>query len=205
MPSARQGRKNKPRPSCKRPAAISARKRTHPPYKILIVSQGRELRKIGAKALMEFINPFIDERAYLSLQKKVTLEEERKFVEESARALDLGNAVKVFLFVDGKVAGNCDVRKSSVQGEEGNVSFGLAVSREFRGFGFGELLLRKGIAVARKKFKPHRMWIDHVGGNKIAAQLYRKVGFVEVARLKEYHLHYGKRHDKVMMEYVGRR
>ena len=171
---------------------------------MLIVSSGAGLRKIGARALMDFINPFIEERAYLPLRKKVTLAEEKKFVKESARALDSGKLLNILLFADGKIAGKCDIRKATAQGEEHNVSFGLAVSRKFRGFGFGELLLRKGIALARKKFKPHRMWIDYVDGNRVAARLYRKAGFVKVARLREYHLHYGKWRDKIMMEYRGR-
>ncbi|MCX6770040.1 MAG: GNAT family protein [Candidatus Micrarchaeota archaeon] len=182
---------------------MQAKKRA-PKHVIRIVSSGAGLRKIGARALMDFINPFIEERAYLPLRKKVTLAEEKKYVAESARALDSGKLLNIFLFADGKVSGKCDIRKAAAQGDEGNVSFGLAVSKKFRGFGFGELLLRKSIALAKKKFKPHKMWIDHADGNKVAARLYRKVGFVQVARLKEYHLHYGKWRDKIMMEYRGK-
>jgi len=175
-----------------------------PSYKLLVVSRGSQLKKIGAKALMDFINPFVEEHAHLAIQKKVTLKQEMKFVEDGARALDSGCEARVFLFVDGKVAGNCSVRQATLQSDKGNVSFGIAVSKEFRGFGFGELLLRKGIAVAKKRFKPHKMWIDHDAKNRVAARLYRKVGFVKVARLKEYHLHFGEYHDKVIMEYNDR-
>ena len=176
-----------------------------PPYKILVVSRGSQLKRIGAKALLEFINPIVEERAYITLQKKVTLKYEKKWLKESAApALDNGSVVKLYLFIDGEIAGNCDIRKAVVQGEEGNVSFGLAVSKKFRGFGFGELLLMKGIAVAKKKFKPHRIWVDFVDGNPVAPRLYKKAGFVEVARLNEYYRHYGKWHDKVTMEYVGK-
>ena len=184
---------------------ISGKKHALPPYEIRIISRGSQLKKIGAKALMDFINPFIDERAYITLQKKVTLKYEKKWLNESAApALDDGSVVKLYLFIDGRIAGNCDIRKATVQGEEGNVSFGLAVSKEFRGFGFDELLLRKGIALAKKKFKPHRMWVDFVDGNRAAPKLYKKVGFVEAARMKEYYRHYGKWHDKVTMEYMGK-
>ena len=176
--------------------------RIMPSYEIKVISRGSELKKIGAKALMEFINPIVEERAYITLQKKVTLRYEKKWLKESAApALDNGSVLKLYLFINGKIAGNCDIRKAAVQGEEGNVSFGLAVSKEFRGFGFGELLLRKGIALARKKFKPHRMWVDFVDGNEVAPRLYRKIGFVEVARLKQYHSHYGRYEDKVFMQY----
>ena len=201
MAGAKNRRNKRARPPYKTLEDGRAQRRPFPPYKILIVSRGSQLKKIGAQALMDFINPFVEERAYLAIQKKVTLKEERKFVDDGARALDSGCEVRIFLFVDDKVVGNCSVRQATLQSDNGNVSFGIAVSKEFRGFGFGELLLRKGLEVAKKKFKPHKMWIDHVGGNNVAARLYRKVGFVKVARLKEYHLHHGEWHDKVMMEH----
>jgi hypothetical protein len=40
----------------------SGKKRALPQYKILVVSRGSQLRRIGAKALMDFINPFVDEK-----------------------------------------------------------------------------------------------------------------------------------------------
>jgi ribosomal protein S18 acetylase RimI-like enzyme len=82
-----------------------------------------------------------------------------------------------------------------------NVNFGLAVSKKWRGYGFGEMLLRKGIKVAKKKLKPHKMWIEHDSENKIAARLYEKVGFAEVARLRHQTMHFGRYTDNCIMEY----
>lgn len=175
-----------------------------PPYKILVVSRGRELKRIGAKAFMDFINPFVEEKAYLSIQKKVTLRQEGEWLGKKAEEIDRGEQVEVLLFVNGKLAGNCDARKGALPNQKHNVTFGLAVSREWRGHGFGEMLLRKGIEVARKKFKPHRMWIEHDSENKIAARLYRKVGFVQAARLKHYASHFGRYTDNCIMEYKGK-
>jgi RimJ/RimL family protein N-acetyltransferase len=84
------------------------------------------------------------------------------------------------------------------------VHFGLIIAKPHRGKGFGELLLRKCIGIAKKRMKPHRMWIEHVGGNNVAAKLYRKVGFVQVACLREYVCHFGKWHDRIQMEYKGK-
>ena len=185
MPSARRGKS----------------KRTMPQYEIRIISRGSELKKIGAKALMDYFNPIIGEKARVKLQKKVTLAEERQYVLEQAKLLDKKLLAKAFLFVDGRIAGVSEIRKSAIPSESHNATLSIAISRKWRGFGFGELLLRRAIAEAKRRFAPKKMWLDTYGGNKIATRLYQKVGFVEIARLKDFHAHYGKYEDKVMMEY----
>ena len=186
MPSARVGKKkNLPLPK----------------YKLLVVSRGSQLKKIGAKALMDYFNPIIGQKAHVLLQKKVTLKEEKKYVLEQAKLLDSGRLVKIFLFVDGKIAGVSEIRRSAIPSEAHNATFSIAISPKWQGMGFGELLLRRAIAEAKARFSPKKMWLDRLSGNKIAGRLYEKVGFVEVARLKGYHSHYGKLEDKVFMEY----
>jgi ribosomal protein S18 acetylase RimI-like enzyme len=175
-----------------------------PAHEILVASRGRELKKIGAKALRNYFNPIIGEKARVTLEKKVTLAEERKYVLEQAKLLDKKLLLKIFLFVQGSIAGICDVRKGTLPSEAHNVTFGIALSRKWRGFGFGELLLRRAISEAKVRFRPKKMWLDRYGGNEIAGSLYRKVGFAEIARLKDFHSHYGKYEDKVIMEYRGK-
>jgi RimJ/RimL family protein N-acetyltransferase len=109
------------------------------------------------------------------------------------------------LLLDGKrIAGMCDINRDPLQGREHNVSFGLSVASEYRRKGIGEMLLRKAIEVAKEQFRPHRMWIEYVDGNKTAARLYKKVGFREFARQDEYVCHYGAWHDCVLMQYKGK-
>jgi len=172
-----------------------------PPYRLLVVSRGSGLKKIGAKALMEYFNPIIGKKAHVLLQKKVTLAEEEKHVLEQAKLLEKKQLVKIFLFVGGKVAGVSEIRRSALPSEAHNAVFSIAVSPKWQGRGFGELLLRRAISEAKERFSPKRMWLDRYSGNKIAGKLYEKVGFVEVARLKGYHCHYGKYEDKIFMEY----
>ena len=176
-----------------------------PAHEILTISHGSDLRKIGADAFLEFINTFVDERAYLTIQEKATLSQERRWLEKTAREIDRGEKLALLLLVGGKIAGNCEVRRGETPDQMHNVTFGIAIRKEFRGVGFGELLLQCGIEAARKRFSPRNMWIDHYAKNRVAAQLYKKVGFVEVARLREYHLHYGAYDDKVLMEYRKKR
>lgn len=169
---------------------------------IRAISSGQELLKISAKEYMDYFNPFVEEKSYLLRDEPVTLEQEEKWLEKNAKEIDEGKLIKVLLLMDGKLAGMADARRGEDK-QRHNVTFGLSVSKEYRGKGYGERLLRMAIEEAEKRLKPHRMWIEYVEGNEVAGKLYEKAGFVEVARLKDYVNHYGKWAGKVIMEYRG--
>ncbi len=171
---------------------------------ICVITKGKDLLQIGPKEFRDFIAPFIREKAFLNIQKVPTMDEQKKWVKARAKEMDQKLRLKVLLLDDGYVVGDCDAFRKSIAGEEGNVHFGLTVSRAYRGKGWGEKLLRMTIREARRRFKPHRMWIEHMDGNRPARRLYQKVGFVEIARLDGYHNHFGRRRDKVLMQYKGR-
>ncbi|MFA5077590.1 MAG: GNAT family protein [Candidatus Micrarchaeia archaeon] len=165
-----------------------------------LVRSGKELRKLGAKAFMDYINPIIREKAYILMDKPVTLKQEKEWLESTAKAMDAKSQMKIILFVDRKIAGVCDVMRGRYK-EMHNVHFGLSVAKKHRGKGYGEMLLRKGIQAAKKYFKPHRIWIEHLEGNETARKLYEKLGFIEVARLDEYENYFGRWIDKILMRY----
>lgn len=168
---------------------------------IRVITRGRDLLKIGPKAFLDFIAPFVKEKAFIVRQKVPTMAQQRVWVKKQAAELDHGRLLFVLLFDNGRLAGNCACRQSESEAEIHNAHFGLIISKPFRGIGWGEKLLRMAIAEAKKRFEPHRMWIECVDGNKAAHCLYKKVGFVEVGRLGEYHNHYGRWCDKVLMQY----
>jgi len=165
-----------------------------------VITKGSQLRKIGAKAYLDYISPFIKEKAFLIITKIPTLKEQKKWLGDNAGAIDSGEQINVLLFVDGKLCGNADANKGK-RSECHNVEIGISISKEQRGKGLGEKLLRKTIAVAKKRLKPHKIWLTHIAGNTHARNLYKKVGFVQVASLKEYLNHYGEWRDKIWMEY----
>lgn len=171
-------------------------------HEIKVISKGRDLLKVGVKPFLKHINELVAEKSLIGADKKKMYAEEKKWLESCAKEIDRKNQLKVLLFVDGEFAGSCDVRKGQLEKERHNVHFGLSIGKKHRGNGYGEMLLRKGIAAAKKYFKPHKMWIEHTEGNGAAANLYKKAGFVEIARLKEYVYHFGEWRDKILMEYL---
>ncbi|VVB56800.1 Acetyltransferase (GNAT) family protein [uncultured archaeon] len=171
-------------------------------HEIRVITKGKDLLAIGPKTFKEFITPFVKEKSYLSVQKVPTLAQQRAWVAARAKEIDKKALFYVLLFSDGKLVGDCSAHLASErQSERHNVYFGLAISKSHRGMGWGEKLLRRAIVEAKKRFKPHRIWIEHTEGNLPARRLYQKVGFVEVGRLNEYHNHHGRFVDKILMQY----
>lgn len=171
-------------------------------HKIKIIRKGKDLLKIGAKAFKEYINPFVIERAFIILEKPVSLKEEEKWLKKTAQEIDAKKQIKIILFIDEKIAGVCDVHRKELK-EKYNVHFGLSIAKEHRKKGYGGMLLKKSIEVAKKYFKPHKLWIEYQEGNKAAKILYEKTGFVEFTELKEYINQFGEWKNKILMEYKG--
>ncbi|MBU0586341.1 GNAT family N-acetyltransferase [Candidatus Micrarchaeota archaeon] len=174
-----------------------------PKYEIKIIKSGREFLKIGtAKEFMDYINPFVEDKTYILMENPISLKEEKQWFKNEIKSLDSGIVLKLILLADGKLAGISEGRKGTLKNKY-NVTFGLSVSKQHRGKGFGKKLLIRCIQESKKYFKPRKMWIEYISGNEVAKNLYESVGFVEVATLKEYVNHFGKWLDRVIMEYRG--
>lgn len=169
--------------------------------KIQIITRSEDLEKIGAKTFKDYITPIVKEKASLTIQKPPTLAHEKAWLKTRARQIKDKKCLMVVLFIDNKLSGCAEARVPETDGESKNVHFGLSISKEYRGRGFGEKLLKIEIKESKKGFKPKNLWIEHVQNNIPARKLYQKLGFVEIARLKDYHCHYGKYKDKILMRY----
>ena len=77
---------------------------------------------------------------------------------------------------------------------------GISVAGEYRGVGVGETLLRTVIDWAKQQPGLERLELSVFAHNTRAINLYRKLGFVEMARLpKAFKLGDGTYYDDVMM------
>jgi putative acetyltransferase len=146
----------------------------------------REPRPADAKELMRFINEFADESmSGIIVNKKTTLRDERKWLAE--RLKEIKNKETVMLVVDsgGRILGNCDVNRYRYKRSH-RALFGIALSREIRGKGVGEALMRKTIDLARQRLKGLEFIdLSAMNYNDRALNLYKKVGFVELARIPD--------------------
>lgn len=146
-------------------------------------------------SLLEMINSLVEEKAMIIVQNKVTLEQERNYLKEIIKNR---NSVFLFLIIDGKVMGSAGITKyENIKSHIGEM--GIILKKEARGLGLGEKLFKKVMEEGIKKFKLRIVILDVFKGNKIAQNLYKKLGFKKVGVIKGGEKYYNQYVDNVMM------
>lgn len=149
---------------------------------------------------MDYMNTISRERTFITFQGEVlTLEEEKKYMEDFIKKMGEGKALKLLVFAGKKLIGISDItlqiRTSSHVGV-----FGLTVAKEFRNEGIGRLLMEKVIAEAEKNMPDLRIiTLGCFGDNPLAYGLYQKLGFQESGRVPGGIRHNGKYVDHIFM------
>lgn len=105
---------------------------------------------------------------------KYTPESEAEWV-QSARTSE-NNAVLV-CEVDGRIAGNCEVRHHTQLKTRHRANIGIALMKEFWGLGIGTAMFREMIEIARSWEDVTHLELEFVEGNSRARGLYEKMGF----------------------------
>ncbi len=152
----------------------------------------------SVRALCRYINDLVEEDTYLLVNKKVSLKEERKWLKARIEEIGKGKAVHLVAEWNGRIVGACEARSDKGR-ETANANIGIAVSKDFRGVGLGEFLLKGIINLAKKRLKPSLIYLTLLGPNKPARKLYEKLGFREVARLPKWTPFKRKRVDRIFM------
>ena len=159
----------------------------------------RKLKKNeSVKELLEYINELVKEDTYINLNKIQTYKEEKKWLKDIIKSMKKGDIVVLVAEIEGKIIGIVEARKGKGR-EQGNVSIGISIRKNFRGKGFGKKLLNQIIVTAKKKFKPKNIYLEVLAPNKVAISLYRKLGFKKIARLKSWSKYRNKYVDKILM------
>jgi RimJ/RimL family protein N-acetyltransferase len=149
-------------------------------------------KRIPVKSLLDYINGMIAENAWISKRKKVTMKEEAAWKKNTVSGIRKGDIVMSIAVADGGVAGNCWAHREGPGRISRNIVLGIAISKNFRGKGLGELLMRRTIAKSKKKFNPRNIFLTVAEPNKAARKLYEKVGFRKIARFPDWVENKGK-------------
>ncbi|MBQ8108925.1 MAG: GNAT family N-acetyltransferase [Clostridia bacterium] len=112
--------------------------------------------------------------------------EECHWTEEQERNLlqgfkDNPNSLMLCCFVDGELAGNCNLQFNGQLKFRHKASVAIALYRKFWGLGIGTAMFGAMIDVARDRGMM-QLELEYIGGNDRGRGLYEKMGFVEVAR-----------------------
>ena len=107
-----------------------------------------------------------------------TLEQEQTLLQSFK---DNPNSLMLCCFVEGKLAGNCNLQFNGQMKFRHKASIAIALYREFWGLGIGSAMFRTMENVARQRGVLF-LELDYIEGNARGRALYEKMGFAEVAR-----------------------
>jgi len=150
-----------------------------------------------------YINTLSREDTFITFSgEQITLDSEREYVIDLLKRIEKGDAVNMLCIVDGKIVGIVGVeRKISSRNRGMHIGiFGISVGKDCRGDGIGLELSVAVIDEAKKKMAGLRMiTLSVYKPNKIAYDLYHKLGFVESGTLPQGILFHGEYVDEIEM------
>lgn len=138
----------------------------------------RSPEKEDAEKLIEYLTA-ISEETYFVLRYpeecNYTIEKEENFIDGINSD---PNHVMITCFVDGEVAGNCQLSMFSGMKISHRASVAIAQRREFWNLGIGTQMFTEMIRIARER-GIMQIELDYIDGNERGKHLYEKMGFVQ--------------------------
>ena len=152
-----------------------------------------------AEKMMEFINSLVEEKADINQCKKVTLDEEEKYLKDILKKIKENKLVYLIALDNDKVVGIVSIGlRTGKMSHRGGL--GISVAKEYRGKGLGKKLMELIIELAKEKLKGLEMIeLSVFKRNKAAKKLYKKFGFKKVATIKKGLKFEGKYFDEEIM------
>ena len=147
--------------------------------------------------LTDYINSFVDERAYISVDKKISKKEEKVWLEGTLHNIKSKRGLYIMAERSGKLAGTADIRIGF--GRLSHVAeVGISVFKDFRDLGIGKILMGEMIKQS-KKLGIKVLKLGVFPQNKTAIKMYKKFGFKKYAALPKGLKFGGKFFDDILM------
>jgi RimJ/RimL family protein N-acetyltransferase len=161
----------------------------------------REMNKSDLKRVKDFldyINSLIEEEAMILFKQKKTLKEEKEWLKNTLKEIEKKRRIYFLAQDKGKIVGICSCHlKTERESHVGEI--GISISKEYRGIGLGKFLLSEVLKLAKKKLKPKIFRLSVYENNKIAQNLYKKLGFKRVAKIPKQIEYKGKLISEIIM------
>jgi ribosomal protein S18 acetylase RimI-like enzyme len=161
----------------------------------------RELKNSDLKRVKDFLdymNSLVGEEAMISINKKISLKEEKEWLKRNLKEIKGEKRVMIVAEDKNKIVGICECKlKEGRQSHVGEI--GIGVRKECRGIGLGKFLLSEILKLAKKRLKPKIFRLSVFETNKIAQNLYKKIGFKKVAKIPKQIQYKGKLISEIIM------
>lgn len=152
----------------------------------------------NVKDLLSLVNSLVEEKAYVSMQKKLTLKEETGWLLDRIKDIEELKLIYFVIEIEKKIAGSTSIEKKEVP-QEHIGDFGIILKREARNIGIGQKVIPMIIKEAKKKLNIKIVMLDVYNRNKKAIHIYEKCGFKKIGKIRKGVNHYGKYLDDVLM------
>jgi len=149
--------------------------------------------------LLDFINVMVAEKAHISNQKKLTLVQEKIWLDNQLRRIKGKEMVNLIVEINDNIMGGADIKKSKALVQRHVGIFGIILRKESRGKGISERLFKALIMEAKKFLKIKILKLEVFSVNKRAIAFYKKMGFQPVGTIKKGLLYYGRFLDEITM------
>ena len=131
-----------------------------------------------AAEMLQFIVKASGETDYLMKYPEewadFTLEQEKSFIREDYLSQ---NGLMIACFVDGRIAGNCNITFRTGIKDRHRASVAIALLQEDWNLGIGTRMFEEMIQTAKKRDGVRQIELDFIEGNSRARGLYEKMGF----------------------------
>jgi len=155
-----------------------------------------DLKKV--KDFLDYINSLIEEEAMILFKQKKTLKEEKEWLKNALKEIEKKRRIYFLAQDKGKIVGTCSCHlKTERESHVGEI--GISIRKEYRGIGLGKFLLSEVLKLAKKKLKPKIFRLSVYENNKIAQNLYKKLGFKRVAKIPKQIEYKGKLISEIIM------
>ncbi len=132
-------------------------------------------------ALLKYINKLSKEDTYITFSgEEISKDDEIEYLMGIFKKIEKKEMVMLCCFVDGKLAANSSVERDKEGRKRTHhlAEFAIAVDKDFRGEGIGKKNAKTVIKEAKEKIPGLKMLTLYVyDENKIAQELYKKLGF----------------------------
>ncbi len=134
--------------------------------------------RADAEGLLHYLQTVTAETPYLLRTAEecqtMTVDGEVSFIRSNN---DSPDSLMLVCIVDGKIAGNCDIRFSGMKRCHHRGNIGIAICREYWNLGIGTAMFQALETFARSRPDTRQMELDFIEGNSRARGLYEKMGF----------------------------
>lgn len=160
----------------------------------------RKAQKADAPQILEYLNIVGGESDNLLFGENefsMTVEEEAAFIDQSS---SVPGSIRLVGIIDGEIACMGSLSASEKKRFSHYSELAIVVKKKYWGQGVGTLLMTALISFARENGQTKTIELGVRAENEAAIRLYRKMGFIEIGRHKNFFHINGTYYDEILMD-----